>query len=153
MNNAAMDAFFAARSTGQPTVERAAVKKILTVCGVKHSTVNTFAGLLDINFPMRLVSANLNRNEIRSTVNDLMRRPTKAGAYNAYEDALAAFPDTVGSLGVVYSWLGSIMVFHDLELCNNLGAFGVFVKIKDKQFFLERLTNLAAKIGPAADWV
>ena len=147
-----LDDYLAARKAIPMTREKAAVAKILKVCGGRSAWTSTFDGLMEINFPMRLVYANISTHSARLTVNDLMRRPTRAGVYNAYEDALEQFPDMAGMLGIVYRWRGSLMAFHDMDI-GNLGPFGIYVRIEDKQFFLERLIDLAAKLGPASDWL
>ena len=131
--------------------ERLAVTKIKKVCELKRHPAQTFAQLEDVGFPMHLVLAPLTTHDIRCAIPDLMRRPTRAGVYNAHTEALAQQPDREGSLGIVYRWRGSLMAFHDLDL-PDLGDFGIYVKIQEKNYFLERVTSLAARLGHYDLW-
>ena len=132
-------------------VERQAVRKIAKAAGLKNATITTFAGLVAAGFPMQLVSASLSRRGLSAILNDLMLRPTRSEVYTAYTDALQQFPDFEGSLGIVFNWRNSSMVFHDLDTSVQ-GDFGFFVRINDRHFRLEKLSSLMTCLGASDEW-
>jgi hypothetical protein len=148
------DFFFTLRASTSPTArtEQRAVATVLKQAKIKKSTAKTFEDLQQMGFPLRLVAVSLNRSRMGAIVNDLMRRPTRSELYAAYTDAVEKYPDSVGSLGIVFSQQSSLLVFHDLDSPSFMSDFGFYVRIEERHFCLEKLAGLAENLGTFEDW-